>query len=265
MVALSRVDRRLDLGRVVRGTFALIGRNAAVFAVMAMLVAATPYAIVRLTVLPWVLRVSGYPASTAFALAVNLAVTVFSGNLLTAAMLESASPENECRRVSLPASFAALLRSLPSILALSALTTIGLACGFALAFVPGVILLLVWRVASAAQLVERTSVIGAFQRSAALTRRHRGLLFALLVGLGLLDYAIMMATVAIVGLTLKAVLDGTSFTRVGTIGTLYPLLIESLGYAAGMTVLRANALVLYWELRSIRGGMAPGAAAAVFD
>jgi uncharacterized membrane protein len=148
-------------------------------------------------------------------------------------------------------------RFLP-LLAISILVAIGLAIGFMLLIVPGIILAMRWAVAVPACVVENLGPISALRRSAELTRGHRWKIFGMTV---------LILVLLIIALVILGALVGTGVVVVPqTIGR--SLLAVILGvivtgiFTAYFNVLAA---MVYHDLRSVKEGVNTEEIAAVFD
>ena len=77
------------------------------------------------------------------------------------------------------------------LIALSIVLGLGITLGFILVIVPGIILILMWSVAVPSLVIERTGILGAFNRSAELTQGAKWKIFAL--------FAIVLAIQLVLG------------------------------------------------------------------
>jgi hypothetical protein len=82
------------------------------------------------------------------------------------------------------------LRFFPPVLAVQMLYLLGTMAGAVLLLVPGIIVALMWILASSALIVERLGVIDALKRSRALTKGHRWALLGLVVAYSLVVIAV---------------------------------------------------------------------------
>lgn len=137
--------------------------------------------------------------------------------------------------------------SLP-VLAVQALYFLGVMAGTMLLIVPGVIVALMWIVATQAVIVERMGIIEAFKHSRTLTKGHRWALLGLVV-------ASVLIVVAVEWVIFRIVSPGSSFTQ----AAVAPLnaygvvpLIGALGAPLSATVMTA----IYMRLRSGHRGSA---------
>jgi MFS family permease len=260
---------RFDLARVVERTFASIGRNFAVFLLLALLLAGLPAlftgSILTLSGINSANPSAAGPGDAANLLAIGVSVIglvylvgAVAGFILQAAIVYGTIADLNGRRAEFGECLSTGLRSWFWLFLLAIVVTVAEVFGYILFIVPGLMMAVAWMVAVPAQVVERTGVFGAIGRSAELTRGHRwpifGLLVIYLVGAGVLQGSV----VAIVGV-LAASLSPTMM-QAATQMVAQPLLAvaTSLIGAAGVAS-------VYYELRSTREGIGPEALAAVFD
>lgn len=147
-----------------------------------------------------------------------------------------------------------LAKALP-LVGLSLLMAIGLMLGFALLLVPGVILLVMWAVASPALVAENLGVIEAFGRSRYLTKGARWRVF----GLGLVMMVILWILSAMLGVALL-VAGGVQYGTASIPFMVFSAVIGTISSAFIGTV-QTN---LYLALRDWKDGPGTGTLAEVF-
>jgi hypothetical protein len=134
-------------------------------------------------------------------------------------------------------SVADLLRSVEPVLlplmSVSVLYAIGVAIGFVLLVIPGLILLVIWSVVAPVTVVERPGVFAAFARSRELVRGNGWAVFGVIVLLGL---AVVVVSVA----------AGLAAASLGSVGG---AVIEWVVTAAVAPLAALSASVLYFALR----------------
>jgi hypothetical protein len=261
-------DTRFDLGRVAQRTFASIGRNFAVFALLALLLSGVP------AVLTGLLQnlASGDHTSAASSVTDPTTLAMIGGSVialvylvgaiasfvLQAAIIHGVIADLNGRRAEFAECLSMGLRNWFWLFLLAIVVTIAEAFGYILLVVPGLMLTVTWMVAVPAQVVEHTGVFGAMSRSAELTRGHRWAIFGLLVIFIIASLVLqgsIIGIVATLGASVSSQLSETTSQLVAQ-----PLLnvTTSLIGAAGVAS-------IYYELRSTREGIGPEALAAVFD
>lgn len=275
MTTTTMVEReRFDMGRVVQRTFAVLGRNFVPFLLVALVLTGLPQLI-----LGWLQMGRTASALAAGGTAVGAASTMnfaignagwgllgglvglVASSLLQAALVTGTVSDLNGRKLSLGEMISAGLPMILPLIGIALLYGLGLVIGFVLLVVPGLILLTVWAVVLPAAVTERTGVFAAFDRSAALTRGHRWSIFGLLVVVGLALILISGVVMALTGV----------FTHAGFLPGAVPSVMTPGFVVVSATVRMLQALFsatliacLYYELRSIKEGVAPQALAQVF-
>lgn len=114
---------------------------------------------------------------------------------LTQAFLTRATvAQSEGRKASLAECVQASVSVLLPLMALSILTSVGVALGMVLLIVPGIMLMVAWSVAAPAMVEERTGILESIERSNDLTRGARWKIFSLMIAVGFLTW---IATIAV--------------------------------------------------------------------
>lgn len=266
MIDTTAGSRRFEIGRVISETFRVIGRNFVPFILLALLLGGLPNLLVSLgqawfvgdhpTLTPQVVIGSG----TGFLIMIIAAV------VLQAAIVHATVADLNGRRVILGESLKVGLRNCLPLIGLAILMTLGLALGFVLLIVPGVILAVMWSVAVPAKVVEKVGVITALQRSRDLTRGRRWPIFGLFV---IYVVAIWIAEIALMAALMPFILAKGLPTPDAVTGLSSMNIVTMIGSALVATlstlVSTAGGAALYSELRGTREGVGPEALASVFD
>jgi hypothetical protein len=166
----------------------------------------------------------------------------------------------------------ALSQALP-VLAIAILSTIAVYAGLVVFIVPGVIVGLVWAVATQVRINENVGVFQAFSRSAELTRNNRLMIFAtnLIFGVGMTIafYIVLFVVVLIFGGIAAAFgfgAPGAQFNTAIGIGFIVMAIVGTVLYGAVLSTLivlySAVPAAIYAELVAIKGG---GDTASVFS
>jgi hypothetical protein len=204
-------DRSPAIGRVLTRAFSTIGANPLPVFGITFLLAAVPQALVTVISLarPEIgdpnlrdfvpITASGWFASLVFS-------TVTQG-----ALARVTASHAEGGRATIGEALRTGLRAMLPLLGLGVLMTLGLGVGFALLFVPGVMLWVTWSVAAPALAEERCGVLRAFARSRELTRGARWKIFALELVV-FVFYWLIAAVIGIASIFFSHVLnDGSRF------------------------------------------------------
>lgn len=174
---------RFDMGRAITNSFSVYGRNFVRLIGLAFVLNAVPAAIFRVAQTQIGVDSASSSPGVRIPLAVLLdallvlsaiSILLFCAAALQIAVVRTAIGDLSGRRPELGDLGAAALRDSLPVIGLLILLGLGVALGFVLLIVPGVILALAWSVAIPARVVEGPSVTRAFGRSADLTRNHRG-------------------------------------------------------------------------------------------
>ena len=263
MTAAQATSASFDFGRVVSNTLRVVGSNLRELSIVALLLAGVPAAMMGWGQALLGGTIDGTGAEPNFA----VALPVFSLGVI-ALMIGSVLLQAATIRVAVatlngdkPSAFRELSRSygviLP-IIGLAIVTGFGIGLGTLLLIVPGVILAVMWIVATPAYVMERPGVFGALGRSRNLTRGHRWPIFGLSVVYFVAYFVI------------SAVLGGIFVAAAMIAGDLNGLQITStianalLGTISGV-VTSAGISSIYYELRMIKEGVGAAQLAAVFD
>ncbi|MGN6057810.1 MAG: hypothetical protein ACTHOI_04420 [Sphingomicrobium sp.] len=207
-------DRQVSIGRVFQRAFSAISLNPVVVLGLALVVGAVPGLIMTYLFVQLGLTSTATLQSGAFSFREMMAATLLSSlimmviaTLVQGALTRAVVSANEGRKATFGESLSTGLRVLLPLIALGILFAIGVGIGFILLVVPGIILLLMWAVATPALVVERTGVFGAFSRSSELTKGARWKILGLFIVLVVI-YWLMSIVLGVVGLKMYSA--GTS-------------------------------------------------------
>jgi hypothetical protein len=181
---------------------------------------------------------------------VGLFLPIILNALSQAIVLYGAFQEMRGRPVSLAECLKVGLRRFLPIVGLAILTALGIAFGFVLLVVPGLILFTMWFVATPACVVEQLGPFRSMERSAQLTKGHRwkilGAMLLLLVPAVIVSQLLEVTLTALGGSTLALAGD---LTWTSVWGAFYAVLV----------------VVTYHDLRVVKDGVDIEQIAAVFD
>jgi hypothetical protein len=267
MTDTTGTSRRFEIGKVISGTFSVIGRNFIPFALLAFILGGLPNLLVGVGQL-WLLGpyqpFSPRMIGGTFGGGLIMLIAAF---VLQAAIVHATVADLNGRRVVIGESLSVGLRNCLPLIGLAILMGLGLAIGFTLLIVPGIMLAVAWSVAVPAKVVEKLGVLQAFGRSRDLTRGRRWAIFGLFViyviAAWIVEAAIMAGFAPFVlskGLPTPATMGG--FTNsINVIQLVASPLIATVSTLVSTT----GGAVLYSELRGAREGVGPEALASVFD
>ena len=186
---------RLDIARVFRRTFEVLGRNFATFFILALILVGLPAALAGM-LQESQMNEDGLPrfGTGAFVGLFGILLGIVTNAILQGALIFGTVRDLNGERASVSDSLATGLRGFLPLIGLSILVGLGIFLGLILLIVPGIILACAWSVTVPALVAENRGVMGAFERSAELTRGNRWMIFALYV-IYFLAFAIISAII----------------------------------------------------------------------
>jgi hypothetical protein len=244
-----------DAGRVVRLTFAAIGRHWALYLGGAILFTGVPGAFSA-----WGEQdMAAYGLTATNLLATALGTLGYVGGIYVFAGVVSKTTLNgfrgETTRLSETLRIGAR-KALP-LFALGVLATLGILAGMVLVLIPGIILSIWWVVVAPCLVIEGRGIFDSFGRSRALTEGRRSAIFGLCVVYGLLSLMLGFALVRL-GASIAANVQGADRIIAG-------IATDAIGNVVSNVVSAAGVTVLYYELRKSKDGAGADDLATVFD
>jgi len=255
VTTVESVGGTFDIGRVARRTFEVIGANFPLFAAAAVGLVGIPSLISTMGQI----NLGETDLTNGLPLLIIGGVLSFIGTfMLQGAVVFSSINTLNGRKTSASDAISAGARLFLPLLGLSILMGLGLALGYILLIVPGIILGVIWVAVVPVLVAEKRGVTQTFQRSRDLTRGHRWSIFALLV--------IYMIGVAVISLAIAALGGGVanSMTEGAQVGRAALVLTPLYNVVVGV-IGSAGVAAIYFELRSAKEGVGPEQLASVFD
>jgi hypothetical protein len=244
-----------DVGRVIQRTFDAIRHNAVTFLVAAVLLVGLPSLVMvygqsvvllsqnftglALAALGWLLYLIGIYVLQG--LVIKVTVARFNG-----------------KTMSIGEGFEAGVKVFFPLIGVAIVVGLGLILGFMVLIVPGIILAVIWSVATGAVVVEGRGVGDALQRSRDLTRGYRWQIFGLGVIMVIASMIIGMAVGGISAATGGGFIAGSASLAINMVTSAVSNILNAVIGAAGVGA-------LYYELRSVKEGVGPEQLASVFD
>lgn len=263
MTAAQATSANFDFGRVVSNTFRVVGANLRELSILAFLLAGLPAALMGWgqSLLGGSIDGTGEASNLTAGLplfGVGVFVLMVGSVLLQAATIRVTVATLNGDK---PSAFRELSRSygviLP-IIGLAIVTSFGIGLGTLLLIVPGIILAVMWVVATPAYVMERPGVFGALGRSRNLTRGHRWPIFGLMV-VYFVAYFVVSAVLGGIFVAAAMIAGDLNGMQVGS-----TIANALLGAVSGV-VTSAGISSVYYELRTIKEGVGAAQLAAVFD
>jgi hypothetical protein len=252
-IAESGAEASVSVGRVFERAFATIRHNPAATFGLAFLFGLIPtlgttYVMARA---PLELGDGDLPGPPAAILAVMLLywiVSVIIAVVTQAVLTRATVAESEGYKASFRECLGAALPILLPAILLAIVIGIGVTIGFVLLIVPGVIMYLIWSVATPALVEERRGVVGSLSRSRFLTKGSRWRILGILLVL-LVIYWLFYAVVGLLGVISGAGSAGDELSAVTIVSTTVVGLLMNMLWG----VVQAS---LYVELRNAKDGPA---------
>lgn len=253
-------QEKLDIGRVIQTTLAIVGRNFGLLAGLSGLMIVVPYALILAVTIPFAgsFMTGGAPAAMAalFPLILGfLLVFALIWAAFQAAAMHVAITDLNGARPDFGTSLGVGVRNALPVIAVVILAMLAVWAGLILLIVPGIMIAIAFILAVPARVVEKVGVFQSFSRSRALTRNNRWRIFALLF--------VYMITVWVLELVIASLTGGFNPTNMGFI-VLRGLMGLVVSFVGGM-VTTTGIATLYFELRRIKEGVGASELAAVFD
>lgn len=231
---MANTIQHLDIGRVLQNTVGVIRRNPLIFLGLSFLIVALPQALIQLATgvsttggdATAVLEMFSSPSIIAGTAGGWLLVMILSV-LLQATFIIATVKDLNGQQVSLGECVGQAIVKLLPLIGLGILMTLGIMLGMILLIIPGLILALMWIVASPVMMAEDKGIIDSLKRSAELTKGSKRwivllivvyVVIAMVLGLLMIPFAFAgTATIMVVGLiinTLTGALQGTGIAAV---------------------------------------------------
>ena len=231
---MADTTQHLDIGRVLNNTFGVIMRHPLFFLGLSFLIVALPQALIQLaTGMPMasddttaMMTMFSSPSLIA-ASAGGWLLFVILSVLLQATFIVATVKDLNGQPVNLGECLGQAIGKLLPLIGLGILMTLGIALGMILLIIPGVILALMWIVASPVMMAEDRGIIDSLKRSAELTKGSKRwivllfvvyIILSMILGLFMIPFAFAGSTVVmLVGLvitTLSGAIQSTGIAAV---------------------------------------------------
>ncbi len=231
---MADTAQHLDIGRVLQNTIGVITRNPLIFLGLSFLIVALPQALIQLAT---GVSTTGEDATAMFEIFSSPSMvaagvggwllTIILSVLLQATFIIATVKDLNGQQISLGECVGQAIGKLLPLIGLGILMTLGVMLGMLLLIIPGLILALMWIVASPVMMAEDKGIIDSLKRSAELTKGSKRwivllfvvyIIIATILGLLMIPFAFAgTAALMVVGLvinTLTGALQGTGIAAV---------------------------------------------------
>jgi hypothetical protein len=254
---------KIDIGRVIGETFGVLRRNFVTFLVLSLIMSGVPTALFVYAQASMYGSAGAFNSDFVMWWLMGMLVFMITATVLQATLIHTTVQDLNGKKATVAESLAVGLRAFLPLIGLGILFSLGIMLGFLLLIVPGIMLLVAWFVAVPAFIADRTSITGAFGRSAQLTRGNRWRIFGLLVMIYVIILVLSLVVGAVTGIgAINAGADPAAYRDLQT----SPLAIAVNVISQTITgmITSAGVAVLYVELRRAREGLGPQSLADVF-
>ncbi len=255
---------KIEIGRVISQTFGVIGRNFVTFFLVAFVLSGVPTAVIGLlqaSIIGDAATGGSFNPATVFYSVMGVLAAVITASVLQGALVYGTVQDLNGMRPKIGECLATGLRAFLPLLAVSILFTLAVAGGSILLIVPGIMIACAWCVAVPCLVADRTSIGGAFRRSAELTRGNRWRIF----GLFLVVLLILLVLSVIVGVLAMIPMMSGSVDPEAMAASPSMIVINTVSSTLSSMLGSAGAAVLYVELRRAREGAGPQWLSEIFS
>jgi len=259
--AAIAATEEFQIGRVFSRTFSVIGRNFLSFLLLAALMTVPSILLTFWAIFARALGINvtlwtpGTVAAVVGGGVAGFVIYFVFTNLLQAALTHGTIVTLNGGRASFIQCLGTGLRNALPLTLLVILASLGIALGFVLLIVPGIILALAWAVITPVRVAEHPEMMATFGRSAALTKGHRGSIFVVNLVIGIISFALTFAIRPLAGI------EPSTAGHIPVTFIAVSALVQIVQYMIGATAVAS----VYYELRVVKEGVGPEQLAAVFD
>lgn len=233
--AQSLDERRISVGRIFQRAFATIAHNPLVVLGLALTIGAIPGLLTTYLFSVYVFRGvnAGASAGTMAALSVasllSLMISLVISAVVQGALTRATVAESEGHKASFGESLSAGFRVILPLIGVGLVFGIGIALGFVLLIVPGIMLMLMWAVAAPVVVVERDGVFQALSRSRELTKGARWKILGVFLVLAVI-YWLLITVLGLVGVKMYGMADAATGITIASmlssifVGTIFNVL-----------------------------------------
>ena len=255
---------KLDIGKVIQVSFALVRRYLPTFAILALLFSALPVLLNAYLQSQVMVGTGGIGAQVRpgpnmsgawLVTMVGGFVTLIGSLIFQAASIQISIADLNGRTVKVGDTLRLAMKHIAPLTVIGVLVSLAFSLGFVLLIVPGIMIACAFSVAAPARVVENIPAMATFRRSRDLTRGNRWRIFGLGVIYTILVGGFEAGLFALFG-GVGGMMNPTSTPRL----ILLPIISLVIGTISASTI-----AVLYFELRRIKDGVGATDLAAVFD
>ncbi|MGB5724503.1 MAG: hypothetical protein WBM39_08800 [Parasphingorhabdus sp.] len=239
---------KLDINRVLDNTFGVIARHPVIYLGLSFLIIGIPNALLQTAQGNFTTGAGGFNVSTSYSSqGFGFIALMLLSILLQATLIVATLNDLGGKPLSLADCFAKALKKLLPLIGLGILMALGIGFGLILLVAPGIILYLMWIVATPVMMAEDLGVIDSLKRSAELTSGSKRLIFVLLIIFFVL-----------------AMVFGLFVAFVGSLSTILLAIITLISNTITGALQGAGVASIYVDLRTAKEGTDTSALAEIF-
>ncbi|VWX60422.1 DUF7544 domain-containing protein [Sphingorhabdus sp. 109] len=239
---------KIDISRVLNNTFGVIMRHPLIYLGLSFLIIGIPNALLQTAQGSFTTGADGFAVASSYsAQGVGFIVLMLLSILLQATLIVATLNDLGGKPLSLADCFAKALKKLLPLIGLGIVVALGVGLGMMLLVVPGVILYLMWIVATPVMMAEDRGVIDSLKRSAELTSGSKGMIFVLLIIFFVL-----------------AVVFGLFVAFIGSLSTILLAIITLVSNTVTGAIQGAGVASIYVDLRTAKEGTDTSTLAEIF-
>lgn len=245
---MTELTGKLDISRVLNNTFGVIAKHPVIYLGLSFLIVGIPNALLQTAQGNFSTGAEGFGISTSYsAQGFGFVALMLLSILLQATLIVATLNDLGGKPLSLVDCFAKALKKLLPLIGLGILMAFGIGFGLMLLIAPGIILYLMWVVATPVMMAEDRGVIDSLKRSAELTSGSKRLIFVLLLVFFVL-----------------AVVFGLFVAFVGSLSTVFLAIITLISNTITGALQGAGVASIYVDLRTVKEGTDTSALAEIF-
>lgn len=239
---------KIDISRVLNNTFGVITRHPVVYLGLSFLIIGIPNALLQTAQGGFTTGQDGFNVSASYsAQGFGFLALMLLSILLQATLIVATLNDLGGKPLSLAECVSRALKKLLPLIGLGIIMAFGIGLGMILLIVPGIILYLMWAVATPVMMAEDRGIIDSLKRSAELTSGSKRMIFVLLLIFFVL-----------------AMVFGLLVAFVGSLSTLFLAIVTVVSNTITGALQGAGVASIYVDLRTAKEGTDTSALAEIF-
>lgn len=245
---MAEPQGKIDISRVLNNTFGVITRHPVIYLGLSFLIIGIPNALLQTAQGSFTSGQGGFNVSTSYsAQGLGLIALMLLSILLQATLIVATLNDLGGKPLSLVDCFSKALKKLLPLIGLGIVMALGVGFGMMLLILPGIILYLMWVVATPVMMAEDRGIIDSLKRSAELTSGSKRMIFVLLLIFFVLT-----------------IVFGLFVAMVGSISAIFLAIITLVSNTITGALQGAGVASIYVDLRTAKEGTDTSALAEIF-